>query len=44
MAITKIGGVKRRGLFVRELTGDREYFIFEIARGKYREGGRARVE
>ena len=43
-AMTKIGGVKRRGLFVRELSGDRPYFIFEITKDRYREGGRALVE
>ncbi len=43
-AMTKIGGVKRRGLFVRELSGDREYFIFEITKAKYEQGGRALVE
>jgi len=43
-AMTKIGGVKRRGLFVRELSGDRPYFIFEITKDRYREGGRTLVE
>ena len=43
-AMTKIGGVKRKGLFVRELSGDRPYFIFEITKGKYEQGGRALVE
>ena len=43
-AMTKIGGIKRRGLFVRELSGDRPYFIFEIAKSRYQEGGRALVE
>src|SRR5712672_2300317 len=43
-AMTKIGGVKRRGLFVRELSGERPYFIFEITKGKYEQGGRALVE
>jgi hypothetical protein len=42
--MTKIGGIKRRGLFVRELSGDRPYFIFEITKGKYQAGGRALVE
>ena len=42
--MTKIGGVKREGLFVRELSGDRPYFIFEIAKGKYEQGGRVLVE
>jgi N-acetyltransferase len=39
-AMTKISGVKRRGLFVRELSGDRPYFIFEITKGRYQRGGR----
>ena len=43
-AMTKIGGVKRKGLFVRELSGDTPYFIFEITKGRYQEGGRALVE
>ena len=28
--MTKIGGVKREGLFTRELSGATPYFIFEI--------------
>ena len=43
-AMTKIGGVKRRGLFVREMSGDTPYFIFEITKEKYEQGGRALVE
>ena len=43
-AMTKIGGIKRRGLFVREMSGDTPYFIFEITKGKYEQGGRALVE
>ena len=43
-AMTKIGGVKRKGLFVREMSGDTPYFIFEITKGKYEQGGRALVE
>jgi hypothetical protein len=39
-AMTKIGGVKRQGLFTRELSGERRYFIFEITRGRYQQGGR----
>jgi N-acetyltransferase len=39
--MTKIGGVKREGLFTRELSGEREYFIFEITKGHYEGGGRA---
>ena len=40
-AMTKIGGVKRKELFTRELSGDRPYFIFDITKGRYRQGGRA---
>jgi RimJ/RimL family protein N-acetyltransferase len=43
-AMTKIGGIKREGLFTRELSGTRPYFIFEIAKSRYRTGGRALVE
>jgi N-acetyltransferase len=43
-AMTKIGGVKRAGLFTRELSGDRPYLIFEIAKGGYQQGGRALLE
>ena len=43
-AMTKIGGVKRDGLFTRELSGARPYFIFEIGKGRYEQGGRALVE
>ena len=42
-AMTKIGGIKREGLFTRTLSGDRPYFIFEITKGRYRQGGRALV-
>ncbi len=42
-AMTKIGGVKREGLFTRELSGATPYFIFEIAKSRYQGGGRARV-
>src|SRR6266851_3449855 len=42
-AMTTIGGVKREGLFTRELSGDRPYFIFEIAKRRYQGGGRALV-
>jgi len=34
-AMKKIGGIKREGLFTRELSGDRPYFIFEITKAKY---------
>ena len=42
-AMTKIGGIKREGLFTRELSGDRPYFIFDITKARYEAGGRARV-
>ena len=42
-AMTKIGGVKRDGLFTRELSGDRLYFIFEIGKRQYEQGGRVLV-
>jgi RimJ/RimL family protein N-acetyltransferase len=42
-AMTKIGGIKREGLFIRELSGDRPYFIFEISKSRYQQGGRALV-
>ena len=41
--MTKIGGVKRSGLFTRELSGDTPYFIFEIGKRRYEQGGRALV-
>jgi RimJ/RimL family protein N-acetyltransferase len=43
-AMTKIGGIKRKGLFVREMSGDTPYFIFEITKARYEQGGRALVE
>jgi len=43
-AMTKIGGIKREGLFTRTLSGERPYFIFEITKERYRQGGRALVE
>jgi RimJ/RimL family protein N-acetyltransferase len=43
-AMTKIGGVKREGLFTRESSGATPYFIFEITKGRYQQGGRALVE
>jgi N-acetyltransferase len=43
-AMTKIGGVKRNGLFTRELSGATPHFIFEIGKGRYQQGGRALVE
>jgi RimJ/RimL family protein N-acetyltransferase len=42
-AMTKIGGVKRAGLFTRESSGTMPYFIFEIGKGQYQQGGRALV-
>jgi RimJ/RimL family protein N-acetyltransferase len=43
-AMTKIGGVRRSGLFVRELSGATPHFIFEIGKSRYQQGGRALVE
>ncbi len=43
-AMTKIGGVKRSGLFTRELSGAAPHFIFEIGKSRYQQGGRALVE
>jgi N-acetyltransferase len=43
-AMTKIGGIKRDGLFTRELSGATPYFIFEITKARYQQGGRALVE
>ena len=43
-AMTKIGGVRRSGLFTRELSGATPYIIFEIGRDRYQQGGRALVE
>jgi RimJ/RimL family protein N-acetyltransferase len=43
-AMTKIGGIRRDGLFVRELSGATPHFIFEIGRDRYQRGGRALVE
>ena len=41
-AMTKIGGVRRAGVFTRELTGaDKPYFIYEITKSAYENGGRA---
>jgi N-acetyltransferase len=42
-AMTKIGGVRRAGLFTRKVTGDQPYVIFEITKSKYQNGGRALV-
>ena len=43
-AMTKIGGVKRSGLFTRELSGTTPYLIFEITKSRYLQGGRALVD
>jgi N-acetyltransferase len=43
-AMTKIGGVKRDGLFTRELSGATPHFIFEIGKSRYQQGGRTLVE
>ena len=40
-AMTKIGGVRRDGLHKRAITGDRTYYIFEITKRRYEDGGRA---
>ena len=42
-AMTKIGGVRRDGLFTRELSGAAPSFIFEIGKSRYLESGRALV-
>jgi RimJ/RimL family protein N-acetyltransferase len=42
-AMIKIGGIKRDGLFTRELSGATPHFIFEIGKSRYLEGGRALV-
>jgi N-acetyltransferase len=39
--MTKIGGVKREGLFTRALSGDQPHFVFEVTKGRYEAGGRA---
>jgi RimJ/RimL family protein N-acetyltransferase len=40
-AMSKIGGVRRDGLFTRELSGAQPYFIFEVTKARYEAGGRA---
>lgn len=40
-AMTKIGGVKRDGLFTRELAGPVRHVIFEIRKSRYEQGGRS---
>ena len=42
-AMTKIGGIRRSGLFTRELSGATPHFIFEIGKDRYQQGGRALV-
>jgi N-acetyltransferase len=42
-AMTRIGGIKRDGLFTRELSGATPHFIFEIGKDRYEQGGRARL-
>jgi len=43
-AMAKIGGIRRDGLFTRELAGATPHVIFEIRKEWYRQGGRALVE
>lgn len=40
-AMTKIGGVKRAGLFTRKLSGATPHIIFEITKSRYQQSGRA---
>ena len=42
-AMTKIGGIKRDGMFTRELSGTTPHLIFEIGKRRYEQGGRALV-
>jgi RimJ/RimL family protein N-acetyltransferase len=42
-AMTKIGGIRRDGLFIRELSGATPHVIFEIEKRRYQQGGRALV-
>jgi len=42
-AMTKISGVRRDGLFTRELSGATPHFIFEIGKSRYLEGDQALV-
>lgn len=42
-AMTKIGGIMRRGIFTREMSGATPHVIFEIGKSRYLEGGRALV-
>ena len=43
-AMTKIGGIRRDGLFTRELSGATPHVIFEIGKSRYLGGGRALVD
>jgi RimJ/RimL family protein N-acetyltransferase len=40
-AMTKIGGIKRAGLFTRKLSGATPHIIFEITKSRYQQCGRA---
>jgi N-acetyltransferase len=42
-AMTKIGGIKRAGVFTRALSGDQRHYLFEITKSRYQSGGRARL-
>ena len=42
-AMTKIGGIKRPGVFTRQATGPVPHVIFEIEKSRYEQGGRALV-
>ena len=42
-AMTKIGGVRRSGLFTREASRATPYVIYEIGKTPYQQGGRALV-
>jgi RimJ/RimL family protein N-acetyltransferase len=42
-AMTKIGGVKREGIFTRDASDKTPYVIFEITKQRYQQGGRALV-
>src|SRR6201994_2111113 len=42
-AMTKIGGIKREGRFIRDASDKTPYVIFEITKSRYQQGGRALV-
>ena len=42
-AMTKIGGIRRDGLFTREASGAIPYSVFEITKDRYQNGGRELV-